>query len=359
MSNIILPDELSVKSISDLSKRQLKNTIDEFDALLKMSENKKATENQYQSFFDQNPFIFTESIPLKFDSIYSQVRLNSGPVDYLFHKSASSIFFSTTGIIEIKRPDHSIIDVYGSHLSFLKNSNRAMAQTKDYLKDLNNSTNLIKNNMSLAIGNHKAVFIIIGMEKELLKKCHNEIIMKKFNKLFPPGVQILTYDYIFKNLLMKAPLTPTFHFLIVGKQSEINDKLFKAKYKGKNMDMPHPLSLFDSTSQNKFDSNGQCNFIVSVIQTPGRHNYDGEEKTFLLIFTDNDGGETCYRYETTFKNFINLMIHLKIKNPYNGKPFYKYPQYHQNRYPMRLDKLMIDKIFAGIGATWYQRIGSK
>ncbi|MBW1673630.1 MAG: DUF4263 domain-containing protein [Deltaproteobacteria bacterium] len=184
----------------------------EFESLLAQSQKKKKpTESKWQYFFSKNPFIFTETIPLKFDWLYSQVRLTSGPVDYMFHKSSKSPFFTTTGLIELKRPDHTIIDVYGSHIGLSRSANRAATQIKNYLHDLSQGV-LITDKQTIAVGNRNLAFIIIGMTEELTRKCFQEITQRKFHSLLPAGLQILTYDYLFETLRLNTNLP--LYFLI-------------------------------------------------------------------------------------------------------------------------------------------------
>ncbi|MFO7558073.1 MAG: DUF4263 domain-containing protein [Desulfobacterales bacterium] len=206
MKNIHTPyDQITIS--------QKRATLDEFNSLLFHST--KVTEPEWQSFFEQNPFIFTETIPIKFDSLFPQVRINKNPVDFLFNQSSPSPFFSTTGIIELKRADHTILDIYGDHLGLSQKANRAFTQINDYFDDLKQSGQLIIDKQSIAVGNNKQAFIIIGLEEEIIKKCYNEVLKNKFYNLMPPGFQILTYDHMFN--IFKSNTNLPIYFLVARK----------------------------------------------------------------------------------------------------------------------------------------------
>jgi len=173
----------------------IRAALEEFDSLLNQHGKDHApTEHEWQRSFDENPFILGRAVSLTLDGLFPQVRLTSGRVDYLFHKTASSPFFSTTGFIELKRPDHSILDVYnsGNQVVPARHLSRAYSQACGYLKDIENAV-LVHNGVTLSCGNNRLVFIIIGTTDELMRKLHDEMV-GLFENLLPPGFQVITYD---------------------------------------------------------------------------------------------------------------------------------------------------------------------
>ena len=200
--------------LSDQSKRSIAL---ESKTLLDNSSKSSIREEIWSEFFESNPFIFSEALPIKFDSLFSQVRLDTGRPDFVFHRQAQNPLFSTTGIIEIKRPDSRILDVYGTHLSLSRSANRAVAQIKDYTDGLRNGE-FITNKGTLALGNSRAAFIIIGMSEEVTNKLYSEVLLGKFAEVLPAGVQLLTYDYLFEQF--KAGIELPIVFILADEQHE-------------------------------------------------------------------------------------------------------------------------------------------
>lgn len=217
-SGILLPETNLYKPPSSITLKERKEALDEFEGLLNLVQRKSPLEKEWQAFFDHHPYVLTETIPIKFDSLFSQVNLSSGPVDYLLHRREHLPFFSTTGLIELKRPEHSILDIYGSHLGLARSANHAVTQLKDYIKDLSHG-HFVTEKTSLAVGNQKIVFIIIGMSEEIIRKCYTEHFQLKFQELLPPGFQILTYDHLFNTFKARTPRA--IQFLVAR---EIDDK---------------------------------------------------------------------------------------------------------------------------------------
>ena len=189
-----------------------KNVLMEFNAFLKKTQSSnKPSVQEWQEFFSRHPFVFTETIPVKFDSVRSQVRLSNGPVDFLFHRNSEPYFFSTTGLIGTKRHKHEITDIYDNHLELACNASQGLMHLKDSLKDLDEGSLIIKEN-SIAIGDNQTVFIIIGLNEDIILKCHSEIRQKQLQGMLPSGVQVLTYDSLFN--ILKCGTPPTVSYLI-------------------------------------------------------------------------------------------------------------------------------------------------
>ncbi len=190
----------------------LNNKLEEFDYLLRLSKATKVTEHVWQNFFDRNPVILAESLPCKFDNIYSQVKIEDGRADYFFHRlEEESPFFSTTGLIELKRPDQPILKVRGPMVKLADKASDAYSQTEGYLYDINEAGHFVKGKETIAIGNNKVVFIIIGLEEEIQRKITTKALIKKHNRVLPPGFGIFPYDTLFNIFTGKLP-RPVFVF---------------------------------------------------------------------------------------------------------------------------------------------------
>lgn len=192
----------------DHRKRQ--SALEEFASLLRIN---KCKETAWQDFFDRNPFVLTESLPLRLSAVYSQVRLASGRPDYVFIEGSnvySALGFY--GIIELKRPEDRIIKVYSTkHIIPTSALTTASTQAERYIADLAENR-IFDRRISFSCGNSAYVFIIIGRTAELLEKIHDEIMETQFRRLLPPGFQLIPYDDLF--LRFKATVPPQVHFLV-------------------------------------------------------------------------------------------------------------------------------------------------
>lgn len=216
-----------------------KRAFEMFDWMMKANKN----EHEWQDFFCKYPFIFSDTIPVNFDTMYSQVQLSSGGrADFLFNKLVHPDFFSTTGLIELKRPDQRILKVSGSRVHFSSKFNEAKDQITDYFKDLNQNK-IISNQETIAIGNNKIAFIIIGNSDELVKKLHNDILRNQFSERFPLGLNLLTYDFLF-NRFKTVNNFETF-FLSVG-NAIVSPIISLNAYSGQGVDMHKKISLIDN-----------------------------------------------------------------------------------------------------------------
>jgi guanylate kinase len=190
---------------TDISIKRRTNALAHFDSLLKKTtSNSKPKESEWQNLFETYPFIFTETIPVRFDMLIPEYKFGSGRADFLFHQRSDMPLFSTTGLIEIKRPDNPIIDIYGSHLNLSRSTSRAITQLKDYIRDLESGV-LLDSEASISVGNSRIAFVIVGLSEEISRKCYTETRQLQFQRLLPPGFQILPFDLLFKNLSKSIP----------------------------------------------------------------------------------------------------------------------------------------------------------
>jgi hypothetical protein len=180
-----------------------KCAIEEFDALLS---DRGATEHQWQRFFDQNPFVLTESLPLRLSAIYPQVVLESGRPDYVFFEPSSlASDFGFYGVIELKRPQDRILRVYSSkHIYPTSATTRAKMQVERYLEDLS-AGRVLDSRFTFAVGNAAYAFIIIGNTEEIIQKCRTEVFQAQFRNLLPRGLQLIPYDELFKRFRRGIP----------------------------------------------------------------------------------------------------------------------------------------------------------
>jgi phosphotransferase system HPr (HPr) family protein len=191
---------------ADVKRRR--ESVERFTALL----TQKTVESDWQSFFDANPFILTESLSLKLDGLYRQVPLVSGKPDYVFYRSTGGNVSGDFGVIELKRPDHSILGVYSSRIvAPSKHLRIAQQQASVYLDSIQRGEFLYTDDFFVA-GNRRHAFIIIGRTAEITQKCRDEVLRSQFLNLLPPGFNLFTYDELFR--LFKSANPPIVHVLI-------------------------------------------------------------------------------------------------------------------------------------------------
>lgn len=272
-----------IESAGDYSLPVRVRALDEFASLLK--ENPR--ELRWQRFFDENPFILTETIPLRIDSLYSHVKLNSGIPDYVFHSGFSSPLFSTSGVIELKRPDHSIVSIYGNHVNPSSELTKAFTQTKDYIADLDTNHRIVNKATTMAIGNNKMVFIIIGMSDEVTRKCYEEVYRLGFARLLPPGFVILPYDDLFNQFRRSMPKSVCF---LVAYEPDLSSTLHGLSGTLVSNGF-HPIDVRDNTLQCTLS--GRCSVSINDSQFIFENawswpNYDStEEVREVLKFTQS------------------------------------------------------------------------
>ncbi len=174
------------------SRHQLAVARDHFADLL----HSDTTERDWQLFFDDNPFVPSDTLPVHYDALYKHVPLLTGIPDYVFNTVSSTPGLGDWGIIELKRPDDAIIGNYTSRV--LLPSRKLVAahqQTKQYLYAIEQG-HFLNPGDSFAVGNRRHAFIIIGLSREIRKKCNKDHLRAAFRHLLPMGFYVFTYDEI-------------------------------------------------------------------------------------------------------------------------------------------------------------------
>ena len=71
---------LKTNNIKKVDIKRRKRALTNFRDLL----DSNTRESDWQCLFDENPFIFSDTLSVKFDGLFSQVPLVSGIPDYVF-----------------------------------------------------------------------------------------------------------------------------------------------------------------------------------------------------------------------------------------------------------------------------------
>lgn len=176
-----------------LRKRQ--KALAHFESLLRTTHTR---EQEWQDLFSNNPFVLTDTLPLRLTAIYPQVQLESGRPDFAFFECLGKApELGYYGVIELKRPQDLLLRVYSEKHIFPSSAmSQAREQVKHYLDEMAR-TRGIGNQYSLAIGTAGYAFIIIGRTQEILHKCQSELHKLQLRQLLPAGMQFITYDDLF------------------------------------------------------------------------------------------------------------------------------------------------------------------
>jgi phosphocarrier protein HPr len=181
--------EIHIEYVSNETRQR---ALEEFNDLLKEG----TKEYDWQIFFDANPFVLTETLPIQLTGLFRQVPLISGIPDYVFYRKTSSPMTGDYGVIELKRPDQSIIGVYSSKIIFpSRNLRIAYQEATQHLEAIKRGQFLNTDDFFIA-GNREHAFIIIGSTKEIIQKCRDEIHRQQLKAMIPKGFHLYTDDEI-------------------------------------------------------------------------------------------------------------------------------------------------------------------
>jgi len=190
-------------------------------------------ENRKLQFFNENPFIFSDTLSIKLDGLYSQVPLVSGVPDYVFFRNTRLNRSGDYGVIELKRPNQSILGTYSSKIIVPSTSLRvAQQQASQYLDSIQRGQFLNSDDFFVA-GNRKHAFIILGQSSEITQKCQSELHRLQFQNILPAGFHLYTYDELLE--LFAATVPPTIQVLFVAPAStepQQVSKVFRITWKG-------------------------------------------------------------------------------------------------------------------------------
>jgi phosphocarrier protein len=200
-------------------EKRRRQTIDRFRGLL----GSKTRERDWQTFFDENPFVFSDTLSVKLDALYRQVPLISGRPDYIFCQKTKTPFMGDYGVIELKRPTDSIIGTYSS--KFIVESKALRVAVKEASRHLEAMTlgNFLNPEDFLVAGNRRYAFIIIGSSAEIAKKCREDFLRQQFRTLLPPGFHLYTYDELLR--LFSATVPPIVQLLFVSPAESLDTEV--------------------------------------------------------------------------------------------------------------------------------------
>lgn len=192
---------------------------DEFRALLERA----TQEHEWQRFFTENPFVLSESLPLRLDpqNIIPLGRPGETEPDFIFYPTAVQPI-PYHGVIEIKRPTSQIVSVTRKNVAVLsRDAETAIQQSRAYLRDGARYFPRQIDDSLLFLGNRSYVFVIMGRSAEIVAKLGQQLFREMIEERLPGNLRILPYDYLLQ--VFENRLPPPIHFLRVfsGDEEEV------------------------------------------------------------------------------------------------------------------------------------------
>ena len=171
----------------------------------------RAPEPTFQKLFALNPFLLTESLPLRLHSTNLRVMGRPGRSEPDFVVYPSTGAHGNYSVIEIKRPDSKILTRPRKGVVILSRSAQtAVAQAEKYAADLLAGT--AQGNAISILGSRTDLFIIMGLSSELADASLRLMARQEIDRLFPRNCQLLTFDGLLE--VIDESVVPRVHILV-------------------------------------------------------------------------------------------------------------------------------------------------
>lgn len=182
-------NNLLVKPPTLNERRQL---VREFKSLLASA----PLESNWQRFFEKNPYILADALPVKMNRLYARPQLPVGEPDYVFVNQDRSEIGGDIGSIELKRNTHRIETRYSSrHILPSKHLTIATHQSLRYLESIARGD--FSSDGKAFICTRRYAFIIMGRNLELGEILASEVDRLQLMGLIPRGIHLLTFDELY------------------------------------------------------------------------------------------------------------------------------------------------------------------
>ncbi|HWW16037.1 MAG TPA: Shedu anti-phage system protein SduA domain-containing protein [Candidatus Dormibacteraeota bacterium] len=169
---------------------------------------RRTNEAQWQSFFSENPYVLSMSLPVRLapQDIVPMGRPGLSEPDFVFFAKGCGPL-PTYGVIEIKRPDSKIITVTRSNAAILsRDAETAIQQATDYSRNCQDWHVQAKQDSILILGNRADLFVIMGMSAEFSRKLGLELYREMIERRLPRNLKIIPYDTLLGGFEAKVPL---------------------------------------------------------------------------------------------------------------------------------------------------------
>ena len=193
------------------SKAELRAARERFAELL---EREGSLEREWQTLFSEQPFILSESLPLRLkpSQIVPLGRPGRSEPDFVFYPDRDSSVPSSYGVIELKRPSTPILTAPRREVIKLSSdADTAHAQAKLYAAKMSRELYAAPERL-LAVGSRAHIFLIVGNSNEIRAKIVTDIHKQQFDGLLPAGVELLPYDTLFRMFEKRVP--PRVHVVV-------------------------------------------------------------------------------------------------------------------------------------------------
>lgn len=170
----------------------------------------RAPEATFQRLFALNPFLLTDSLPLRLHSRNLRVLGRPGRSEPDFVVYPSEGMRGNYGVIELKRPDSKILTSPRKGLVILSRSAAtAVEQAEKYATELEAGT--AEGNAISILGSTTDLFIIMGLSSELADRALGDAARKEIDAKLPRNCQLMPFDSLLE--MVDASVVPRVHIL--------------------------------------------------------------------------------------------------------------------------------------------------
>jgi hypothetical protein len=165
-----------------------------------------AKEASFQSLFASFPEVLSTSLPVKLlpSDIVPLGSPGRSEPDFVFYPQSSESP-SSFGVIELKRPDHTLVTRPRKNVVALSSTMAtAINQCQRYLMD-GLGPLFPRHRTVIALGNNEHAFVIAGLSSELGSKILDDSELHQLLKSIPPHFHILPYDVILERFSSGLP----------------------------------------------------------------------------------------------------------------------------------------------------------
>lgn len=174
------------------------------------------TEREWQRFFTDHPYVLSLSLPVRLEpaDLVPLGRPGRAEPDFVFYPCHIRPI-PYYGIIELKRPDSSIVSAPRSNTVILtRDAETAIQQANTYARDATSFVPIDVRERPLFLGNNAYLFVIMGMSEELATKLGHDLYRETIERRLPENLQLLPYDSLLHRFESHIPLK--LYFLVTS-----------------------------------------------------------------------------------------------------------------------------------------------
>jgi Shedu protein SduA, C-terminal len=262
------------------SNQELNDALERFGELM----SGLSRESEFQQLFTDYPYIFSRTLPLRFEAsdVVPLGRPGKAEPDFVVFPSERQPLGSY-GIIEIKRPDSKIFkrpERVGT-LELAKDLRTAITQSRLYEERLRPGELAYSNERVVMLGNRTEIFIIGGLSRELAAGLSSELYARQLVEKLPHNCKLIPYDSLFQSF--QATVPPRLLTLRPGLPVETDKPLFEGLRSSTIRAAGHP-SLEGFSCGRSTRSEQEVNMIVAGL-------YAGDRSMATVRITESRDGQ--------------------------------------------------------------------